>query len=76
MNIADVALGTRVSVRARADDGWLNDAVGELVERANGAIVINTRKGPKVVEVARIVAWRIVPERPPRPGRPVFPGEG
>jgi len=69
MTIDDVPLGTRVSVRSRADDGWLNDAVGDLTARADGVLTIETRKGPKQVEVARIVAWRVVPPRPERPAR-------
>lgn len=69
MRIDDVPLGTRVSVRSRADDGWLNDAVGDLTARADGVLTIETRKGPKEVEIARVTAWKVVPTPPIRPDR-------
>ena len=64
MRIDEVPIGTRVSVRSRMDDGWLSDAVGEVSALADGVLTIETRKGPKQVEISRVTAWRVVP--PPR----------
>lgn len=69
MRIDEVPIGTRVSVRSRADDGWLNDAVGEVSARADGVLTVETRKGPKQVVISRVTAWKVVPPPPVRPQR-------
>lgn len=69
MRIDDVPIGTRVTIRSRDDDGWLNDAVGELTSRDGATVTVETRRGPKTVEVARIVALKVIPPRPERPNR-------
>lgn len=69
MRIDEVPIGTRVSVRSRADDGWLNDAVGEVSALTDGVLTVETRKGPKQVEIARVTAWKVVPPPPVRPHR-------
>ena len=71
------AIGTRVSVRFR-DEGRARDALGDLVAAGDGALVIDTRRGPVRVPVADILVGRRVPPPPPRrratdggrPGRP------
>jgi hypothetical protein len=58
-------IGTRVSVRFR-DAGRARDALGDLVASGDGALVIETRRGPVRVPVADILVGRRVPPPPPR----------
>ncbi len=69
MNLAEVAVGTRVTMRYRDADGLPNEAVGHITGNADGAVTLDTRRGEVVVEVARVEAWRVVPPRTERLGR-------
>lgn len=64
MNLAEVAVGTRVTMRYRDADGNPNEAVGHITGSADGAVTLDTRRGEVVVQVARVEAWRVVPRRP------------
>ncbi|GMA30582.1 hypothetical protein [Litorihabitans aurantiacus] len=67
-------VGTRVVVRHRITDAEhaLTDAVGDVVERTDDAVVIRTRRGDVRVELADVVAAKPVPPAPARraPRRP------
>lgn len=68
---ADV--GSRVSVRRWLDEEQVDvgDVVGELLAWDDDVLHIETRDGRVVqVEAGRILASRVVPPPPPRPGRP------
>lgn len=65
-------VGSRVSVRRWLDETRtdVGDVVGELLAWDDGVLRIEKRDGT-VIEVAaeRILASRVVPPPPPRPGR-------
>lgn len=64
MNLADVAVGTRVTMRYRDADGDPTEAVGHVTGHAEGTVTLDTRRGEVVVQVSRVEAWRVVPPRP------------
>jgi len=59
--------GIRVVARYRIAGG-VTDALGYLRSRTATACVIETRRGPTVVQLADVVAAKQVPEPPPRRG--------
>ncbi|WP_449595889.1 putative acetyltransferase [Nonomuraea terrae] len=62
-------MGARVTTRRRVPGGF-RDAVGILVSWENGVLKIRKKDGT-VVEIPEetLVAARVVPAAPPRPGR-------
>jgi hypothetical protein len=73
--IARAALGTRLVVRYRFEDG-ATDALGYLRERTEFSCVIDTKRGPVSVRLDTVVAAKPVPEPPaPRPRRTPTSGE-
>lgn len=58
-------LGTRVVVRYRIEGG-LTDALGELVDRADGVCTVRTRRSDVVIALPLVVAAKEVPPPPPR----------
>ncbi|TDD47134.1 hypothetical protein E1286_18455 [Nonomuraea terrae] len=62
-------VGARVTTRRRVPGGF-RDAVGILVSWENGVLKIRKKDGT-VVEIPEetLVAARVVPAAPPRPGR-------
>lgn len=58
--------GMRVVVRHRIDGGMLSDALGELVQVDDDALVIATRRGPVRVPIADITLGKRVPPPPRR----------
>jgi len=63
--LSGAPLGTRVVVRYRIEGG-LTDALGELVDKADGACTVRTRRADVVVALALVVAAKEVPPAPPR----------
>ncbi|SDP02097.1 hypothetical protein SAMN04487914_10255 [Arthrobacter sp. ok909] len=63
--LSGAPLGTRVVVRYRIDGG-LTDALGELVERTDGACTVRTRRSDVVIALPLVVAAKEVPPAPPR----------
>lgn len=63
--LAAAPLGTRVVVRYRIDGG-LTDALGELVDRADGVCTVRTRRSDVVIALPLVVAAKEVPPTPPR----------
>ncbi|PVZ55421.1 putative acetyltransferase [Arthrobacter sp. H-02-3] len=63
--LSGAPLGTRVVVRYRIEGG-LTDALGELVERADGACTVRTRRSDVVIALPLVVAAKEVPPAPPR----------
>lgn len=64
-----IPLGTRVVVRYLIEEGErATDALGELVERTEEQVVIQTRRGPEVVPMAQVLLAKPVPP-PPEPRR-------
>lgn len=66
MDVPDDLLGRRVALRHRLTGGPLTDAVGELAEAGDGAVVVHTRRGPVRVDRDAVVAVRAVPPAVPR----------
>jgi N-acetylglutamate synthase len=64
------AMGARVSLRFRIGDRegrpLYTDAVGTLSDGGEGAVVVDTRRGPVRVDRAAVVALRVVPPAPAR----------
>ncbi len=58
--------GRRVVVRHRVPSGGLTDAVGELVDVTDAALVVRTARGDVVVDRVAVVAGKVVPPRPAR----------
>lgn len=65
----DSRIGQRVVVRYRLDDGGQTDVVGELTG-VDEALHVASRHGPVRVRLDQVVAARVVPPRPTRPGPP------
>ena len=63
--LSSAPLGTRVVVRYRIDGG-LTDALGELVECADGVCTVRTRRSDVVIALPLVVAAKEVPPPPPR----------
>jgi GNAT superfamily N-acetyltransferase len=61
--------GQRVVVRYRPDGGDLTDAVGDLIS-VDADLHVRTRQGTIVIPAERVVAGRVVPPKPTRPGPP------
>lgn len=63
---------SRVSVRSRLPDGTATDVVGRLVAADDAALVVVDRHTQlHVLDPARVVASKVVPEHPRRPAEPV-----
>ncbi|MGP4095852.1 putative acetyltransferase [Nonomuraea sp. KM90] len=62
-------IGARITTRRRVPGGF-RDAVGILVSWADGVLKVRKRDGT-VVEIPEetLVAAKVVPAAPPRPGR-------
>lgn len=60
-------IGQRIVVRYRLHDGTQNDAVGELTA-VDDALHVIARSGPVHVPLGDVVAGKVVPPRPSRPG--------
>jgi hypothetical protein len=71
--LSGAPLGTRVVVRYRIDGG-LTDALGELVQRTDGACTVRTRHSDVVIALPLVVAAKEVPPAPPRRA-PRVPGQ-
>ena len=63
--LSSAPLGTRVVVRYRIEGG-LTDALGELVERADGVCTVRTRRSDVVIALPLVEAAKEVPPPPPR----------
>ncbi|WP_426996458.1 hypothetical protein [Pseudarthrobacter sp. N5] len=63
--LAAAAPGTRVVVRYRIDDG-LTDALGYLVQTADGESTVRTRRSDVVIPLDLVVAAKEVPPEPVR----------
>ncbi|MCU1562178.1 MAG: hypothetical protein JWN05_557 [Arthrobacter sp.] len=63
--LSGAPLGTRVVVRYRIEGG-LTDALGELVDKADGECTVRTRHADVVVALPLVVAAKEVPPAPPR----------
>ncbi|SEG98796.1 hypothetical protein SAMN05444920_11252 [Nonomuraea solani] len=62
-------IGARITTRRRVPEGF-RDAVGILVSWENGVLEIRKRDGTVVViPEETLVAAKVVPAAPPRPGR-------
>lgn len=62
-----IPLGTRVVVRYLIEDGErATDALGELLERSDEAVVVATRSGPEIVPFTQVLLAKPVPPPPPR----------
>jgi hypothetical protein len=68
--LSGAPLGTRVVVRYRIAGG-LTDALGELVERADGECTVRTRHSDVVIALPLVVAAKEVPPPPTRRSRQV-----
>jgi GNAT superfamily N-acetyltransferase len=66
-----LSVGIRVVVRQRLvgdDAGGATDVIGDLVERTDDELVIETRRGRVAVPRRDVLAAKPVPPRPTRPG--------
>lgn len=63
--IRSAALGTRMTVRTRIEDGY-TDAVGYLRERDAQHCLIETRRGMVTIAFADVHLAKEVPPPPPR----------
>ncbi|WP_043630661.1 putative acetyltransferase [Nonomuraea candida] len=62
-------IGSRITTRRRVTGGF-RDAVGILVSWADGVLEVRKRDGTVVtIPEETLVAARVVPAAPPRPGR-------
>ncbi|GAA2209962.1 hypothetical protein GCM10009850_054210 [Nonomuraea monospora] len=62
-------IGARITTRRRVPGGF-RDAVGILVSWADGVLEIRKKDGTVVtIQEESLVAARVVPAAPPRPGR-------
>lgn len=62
-----IPIGTRVVVRYLIEEGErATDALGDLVERTEEHVVIQTRRGPESVPMAQVLLAKPVPPAPPR----------
>ncbi|WP_256840379.1 hypothetical protein [Ornithinimicrobium faecis] len=67
--LLSIPIGTRVVVRYLIEDGErATDALGDLLERTEGDVVIQTRRGPERVPLDQVLLAKPVP--PPPPPRP------
>lgn len=65
--LLSLPLGTRVVVRYLIEEGErATDALGELLERTEDAVVIQTRRGPERVPLAQVLLAKPVPPPPRR----------
>jgi GNAT superfamily N-acetyltransferase len=62
-------IGQRVVVRYRLEGDGHNDVVGDLLD-VDDALHVASRRGLVRVPIDRVVAGKVVPPRPTRPGRP------
>ncbi|WP_442945829.1 putative acetyltransferase [Nonomuraea sp. LPB2021202275-12-8] len=69
ITISATDVGARITTRRRVPGGF-SDAVGTLESWEGGVLSVRKRDGT-VVEIAEetLVAGRVVPAAPPRPGR-------
>jgi len=68
IDLRETPAGTRVVVRYRLDDGQATDALGWLHVADATHAVIATKRGLETVELARVIAAKVVPPPPePRP---------
>lgn len=58
--------GTRVVVRHRLDDGMATDALGWLHTADETHCVVATKRGLETIELARVIAAKVVPPPPER----------
>jgi GNAT superfamily N-acetyltransferase len=63
-------IGQRVVVRHRLPDGSATDVVGELLHADDHVLLVGGRHGEVTVDVADVVAGKVVPPRPVRPAPP------
>lgn len=64
-------VGERVSVRVATPDGGARDVVGRLVSADETLLLVVTRDGQlETIEVAHVLASRVVPPHPRRPSEP------
>lgn len=65
-----IPLGTRVVVRYLIEDGErATDALGELLDRTDDEVVIQTRRGLERVPLAQVLLAKPVPPPPPSRNR-------
>jgi hypothetical protein len=63
--LQSLALGTRVVVRRREDDGF-HDALGYLTQIDDAVCAVETRKGLITIPLAKVTRAKTVPPPPPR----------
>ena len=63
MDIAQVEVGTRVTTRYIDVDGKPNEAVGVVTSNDGVTLIVEARRGTVEIPVAKLQAWRVVPER-------------
>ncbi|MDR8412666.1 hypothetical protein MTP10_28540 [Nonomuraea sp. 3-1Str] len=70
ISVTSADVGARITTRRRVPGGF-SDAVGVLESWEHGVLRVRKRDGT-LVEISEesLVAARIVPAAPPRPGRP------
>ncbi len=59
-------IGERVVVRYRGEDGFLHDALGELVRAEPSRVTIQTRAGEVEVHASTMITGKRVPPPPAR----------
>lgn len=68
--LLSLPIGSRVVVRYLIEGGErATDALGELVERTDDEVVVQTRRGPERVPLAQVLLAKPVPPPPPRRNR-------
>lgn len=68
--LLSIPIGTRVVVRYLIEDGErATDALGELLERTDDEVVIQTRRGPERVPLDQVLLAKPVPPPPPSRNR-------
>ncbi|MCF6467465.1 hypothetical protein FAF44_03425 [Nonomuraea sp. MG754425] len=69
ISITSLDIGARITTRSRVPGGF-RDAVGILVSWADGVLEVRKRDGTVVaIPEESLVAAKVVPAAPPRPGR-------
>lgn len=73
--LLSIPIGTRVVVRYLIENGErATDALGELLDRTEDEVVIQTRRGPERVPLDQVLlAKPVPPPPPPRPRRAGHP---
>lgn|GEM_PF-1078566 len=62
--LRSLAIGTRVVVRYRLDDGRATDALGYMSSVEDNEVVVQTKRGGMVIGLAYVIAAKRVPPPP------------